>query len=278
MVADATNQMTRDLFRALGYRVQDPATLTTMELKAARTWANGREWQRGQCMICGGTVPQPEPVEATDVFTAAVAAMPVTVCDRCEPLAHAHYSPPATGPEFEGDWETTCPKLYRRMIMGEIAPHSVDRAAYDAVTRWRPASGRGMILIGESGMGKTLSIWALKRELEHERTRCDIYTAVEIARELSKHARELEAAYHLWRTKVLVIDDLGKEPITAAAAALLWELVDRRYSEQVPTIITTRFKGQAFVDRFREPALGGDIRRRIRDACAVVQFTEASHD
>lgn len=273
------NEMTA-VFGTIGYRIQHPDNPSQMEQSMVRTWGDGdRTWQIGLCMVCGGrTGVEPVAPDPTDIYT-ALATAPITVCPRCMAMTHEHYhdgpmagQPRETDHEFKGDWEKTCPRLFAEMAEGRVLPHYIDERSVAEVRDWRPSCGHGMVLIGSSGTGKTFSLWLLKRELEKIGTRCDIYTAVEMARELSKHARDLDAAVHLWKTAVLCIDDMGKEPITAAASALLWELVDRRYGARVPTIITTRFKGEAFTERFRESSLGHDIRRRIKDSCVAVNF------
>jgi DNA replication protein DnaC len=71
---------------------------------------------------------------------------------------------------------------------------------------------------------------------------------------------------------VLLIDDLGKEKLTSAVAALLWELIDARYSNRRPMVITTRYGGAEFEARFGDVVLGTDIRRRVTECCDVVSF------
>jgi hypothetical protein len=237
-----------------------------MEMRMIRTWGDGTKvWEVGLCRICGQAISEAENDEAP--------GYPATVCKACAPLSEAHYRDgiQTVTPE-DSRFEDECPRLFRSMLLDELEPHYVDSEAYRTVVDWRPDSGSGLIIVGDSGTGKTLALWGLKRELMKQDIRCDLYGAVELSRELSRHAKDLDVALHLWKTKVLMIDDMGKEPITPAASALFWELVDRRYQNMVPTIITTRFSGKAFEDRFREPALGHDIRRRIKDTCRPVQF------
>lgn len=250
---------------ATGWEFEKPMSLSDLERAMIRTWGRSEtNWERGLCKVCGRSMP-----DAGEEIVASV-------CNACERVTQAHYDGEvASNPTGSGQmakWHDDCPYLFREMVEGNLEPHYCDKAAYRKVTEWRPKAGHGMVLVGSSGTGKTLSLWGLKRNLMQEDIRCDLYSAVEIARELSRHAKDLEAAIHLWKTKVLMIDDLGKEPITTAASALFWELIDRRYQYRTPTVITTRFSGQLFTDRFKEHALGADIRRRIKDTCKIIQF------
>lgn len=239
--------------------------LSRLETAMQHTWRD-RQWEFGLCRVCGS------------VLLRCTAETPYTVCEDCDPLVAEHYHETETIQTGTPRWDKTCPLLFQRLIRGETRPHYMDDTAMREVVAWTPDwdTAKGLVLVGDSGTGKTLALWTLSRKLEEAGTRMDIYTAVELSRELSSHARDLSAAIHLWKTRVLAIDDLGKERITPAAAALLWELIDRRYQALVPTIITTRFRGQQFADRFTEMALGGDILRRIRDATRAVTFKLAT--
>lgn len=261
------------VFEATGHRIHpDSAQRDAMQHKMAATWSEpGSRWRHGKCIVCGCDMPADEvQIEALEATIEAVAA----VCDACEEIVEDSYQSGgraicgATSPTPR--WDVECPILFRRIIDGTINP-PIDRSAMEKVLRW-DLNSRGLILIGESGSGKTSTLWALFRNLERDGISPQLWTAVDMARELSKYAKNLEEAKHLWNCGVLMVDDLGKETITPAASALFWELVDRRYSAQLPIIITTRFTGNDFAERFREPTLGGDIRRRLKDMCKTVLF------
>ena len=128
------------------------------------------------------------------------------------------------------------------------------------------------MLLGPSGIGKTLSLWAKARDLERAGVTPVFLSAVEFARKLAVAARDLDKADWLMKAQVLIIDDLGKEKLSAAVAPLIWEVIDARNNYRKPTLISTRFRGSDFVARFSEPVLGEDIRGRIADCCSVVNF------
>jgi len=249
------------VYTANGWQLNDAGNLSAMELRMVGTYGDGaRRWSLGLCRICNRQIDAILDTEH-----------PATVCDHCDPLVTAHYNHEQIAVSPTPRYDAECPELFKRILNGEIQPPTVDIGRVNAIAKWRPErGGKGMVIVGDTGVGKTLSVWAMALQLELAGHNWSVWSAVEIARELAKHAKNLEAATHLWRIKVLVIDDLGKERITPAASALLWELIDRRYCAQVPTIITTRFRGEEFAERFAEPTLGADIRRRIADTCNVV--------
>ena len=112
----------------------------------------------------------------------------------------------------------------------------------------------------------------LARELEREGRKPVMLTAVELYRRLARAARDAEAVPDLWGCSVLMIDDLGKEKVSPAAASLFWEVLDRRYQAGLPVILTTRWEGGDLRERFGEAYLGDDILRRLNALCSRVLF------
>ena len=51
-------------------------------------------------------------------------------------------------------------------------------------------------------------------------------------------------------TRLLVIDDLGKENVSADSITRLFELLDTRINNERPTIITTQFSNQELLKRY----------------------------
>lgn len=77
------------------------------------------------------------------------------------------------------------------------------------------------------------------------------------------------------RTPLLVLDDLGQEVPTQWAVAELFELVNHRYSEQLPTIYTSQFSRGDIARRLAKN--GGDeqalaIASRIAESCTLIHL------
>jgi hypothetical protein len=257
------------VFESCGVRIdREPARRSAMEKRMAEAWGEGASWAMGACKVCAKAFVS-EPVRLWDC------EIPVTVCEACGPMVTEHYSC-----DREQDravtqnpwWDETCPPNYRELITGKRFPEHCDRRAIDRVQAWTASEPKGLVLLGSSGAGKTLSLWAKARDLERAGIKPVFLSAVEFARKLSTAARDLDRAEWLMRAQVLIIDDLGKEKLTAAVAPLIWEVLDARHNHGRLTLISTRFRGQEFVSRFTEPVLGEDIRGRIAESCTVVQF------
>ena len=192
-------------------------------------------------------------------------------------LVREHYDPrhaeQSRGISLTPKWDASCPPRFAEVIDGRVGiPASVDREAYARAIAWRSKEIKGPAMVGAEGVGKSISLWALARILEREGTAPVILGAIELGRILAKAARDIESIAWLCDCRILMIDDLGKEKATPAVGALLWELLDARYQHRRPVILTTRFSGEAMRDRFAEPHLGDDIRRRLNEVCVALRF------
>lgn len=267
----------RNVFRCIGLDVNaNPAMRTRWEQLLVKTWGAGERdpWEvgDGRCKACACEI------DATPVsreVAGAVVTLPATVCEDCMAIAREHYNGEDTGNvvSMTPKWDENCPLRFREVIDGMTAfPAIVDRDAFKRVTSWRPGDGKGLALVGEEGSGKSLSFWSLARELERETVSSVTLSGVELGRVLARAARDIESVEWLCNCRVLMVDDLGKEKATPAVGALLWEVLDARYQRKAPMVITTRFSGEAMRDRFSEPHLGDDIRRRLNELCRAVKF------
>lgn len=261
------------VYDAVGISIEPKAEFRTdMERRLARKWGDGSAtWAEGHCKICGNRLPISRGVfEILGVETVFVYGC----CDDCTPIRDAHYSRTVQEQQTISRtpwWDENCPALYKELV--DNVPDTVRRKGYDRVTQYVPTqNGKGLVITGLSGAGKTTAMWALARELERREYGCTFLTAVELQRQLSEAARDIKSIKHLTHCRVLLIDDLGKEKLTASVAALLWELIDSRYANRRPMVITTRYGGADFEARFGDSVLGVDIRRRIAESCEPVMF------
>lgn len=265
----------RNVDRLCGFSIPDKPTFRTpMQAKLAETWGAGDKpvWSAGRCKLCA------REIDATphklDLGFGAL-DVPVTVCQDCQPLVDDDYNIDRKGLKtisMTPVWDEECPVRFLEVIESGNYPAHVDREAMRRCLSFSPGEAKGLALMGPSGSGKTTTLWALFRQLERAGSNPKFLTGVELGRALSKAARDLDAVEWLFRCRILIIDDLGKERATPAASALLWEVMDRRYQNKLPVILSTRFAGSEIRDRFGEPQLGADIARRLNELCRKVEF------
>ncbi len=113
----------------------------------------------------------------------------------------------------------------------------------------------GLIITGKSGVGKThLAAAIANRLIESEKivlmgrltTLLDMIK--ETFRDNTKSENELIELYS--NVNMIIIDDLGTEKISSWALEKLYTIIQNRYENGLPIIITTRFNKQGLIERF----------------------------
>lgn len=136
---------------------------------------------------------------------------------------------------LERKWSAICPQRFVNARIGDVA----DGAVRAKVLEWigRP-EGRNLALGGEVGCGKTYLAMAAAFDLHMASREVRFFPVVELWRLLRPGGPEglIEAVEDC---DVLVLDDLGSERQTDWSAEQLWEIVNRRWIDERPTIFTT---------------------------------------
>jgi DNA replication protein DnaC len=138
-------------------------------------------------------------------------------------------------------------------------------------------SPQGLLVIGDTGSGKTWVMWRLLRRLLKERRSVVVLDAVTYRSGLSKAAREGETEEYvqrLARVEVLYWDDFGQTHLSAAASEMLLHVLEKRTSHQRPVLVTSQYRGAALELQFERPEMGAAVRRRINEFCRVVTAGE----
>jgi len=136
---------------------------------------------------------------------------------------------------------------------------------------WIKPDGKcGLILHGETGTGKSRAAW-----LVYNRLWLEEYPKRSMFLQMRKFEGIIEKGFDdrshskaldiLVSTPVLVLDDLGKERLTARLEADLFAVIDDRTSNLRTTIITTNYTGDRLVERFQNKETGVAFVRRLRD-------------
>lgn len=144
-------------------------------------------------------------------------------------------------------------------------------------------AGRGVYIYGKQGTYKTTTACSMLRgwlrdntfglaKFIRSTTLIDDFNDTYSSRETIAQVMGQYATVGL-----LLIDDLGKEVATVRAVSRLWELLDRRYGESLPTIITSQFRPDMLAERLSdgggaESALA--ITRRMKETYALINMGE----
>ncbi|ADU26101.1 ATP-binding protein [Ethanoligenens harbinense] len=127
--------------------------------------------------------------------------------------------------------------------------------------------GMGLYLHGANGLGKTHLAYAIARALcekEHAvicKAAVDILLDFRAVMDGALNETEYTAMRAYVSADLLVVDDLGKEHVTDWSLAQFFGILDGRYRQMRPTIVTTNYVDDALIRRLalqsdRETATG----------------------
>lgn len=135
---------------------------------------------------------------------------------------------------------------------------------------------RGLMFYGKAGSGKThLAVAIARRIIETKQIQVRFARVVDLLSEIRKTFDENES----YRTEnesdlikkyiavpLLVIDDLGSEKTTDWVRQILYQIIDERWIEQKPIIVTSNLKPNELKARFEER-----IASRVAGMCRLVE-------
>lgn len=113
--------------------------------------------------------------------------------------------------------------------------------------------GKSLYIFGEFGTGKTHLASAIARKLVWKRKRVRMLTGIDITMMLQatygSSDSETKVLATLAKVPILIIDDMGKEPPSDWVLSRLFAVINARYDEMLPTIITTNYEKSALIER-----------------------------
>ena len=135
------------------------------------------------------------------------------------------------------------PRAYEGDTFADYAVTDGNRKAVEAA-RWMLAGGSGVFLYGTKGTGKTM----LAAIIANERARAGkpvLFASVpDLMADIRSSFRDgttSEAVQAVKNTPFLVLDDLGAEKMTEWVGEQLFCIVNHRYNEMLPTVVTSNY-------------------------------------
>ena len=188
-------------------------------------------------------------------------------CEPCRPLAQREQQDERRK-ERIAEWPKICPPLYL-----ESDPARLPKLS--AVLAWK-YGGRGLLLHGETGKGKTRCAWQLLRRLHvEEGIRPVVFTATSYSVAITKNFNA-EGNPEKWLERIngaqlVFFDDFGKCRLTERGESELFGIIEERMANQLPIIITTNFVGGSLAGNLRSD-IGSAMVRRLRECCECIGF------
>lgn len=142
-------------------------------------------------------------------------------------------------------------------------------------TAWTPQTRKGLYLYGLAGSGKTHLAAAIGNDLM-QTARPRFISSPELLLQIKKtynnqHSDD-ELIDRMSYTKLLIIDDIGSEKPTEWVQETLFVIIDRRYTNYLPTIFTSNLS----LDQLQE-RLGYRIASRIAEMSEVVELKKVDY-
>ncbi|NPV49438.1 MAG: ATP-binding protein [Armatimonadetes bacterium] len=175
--------------------------------------------------------------------------------------------------------ESRIPKRFQRRTLERFQPCNWSAKlaldiAWDFVRRWGEPELPGLLIMGPNGTGKTHLAAGIMLELIKREVAVRFYTVPEllarvrdgISRDEADDVQEILAEIPL-----LVIDDLGKEYLrpsetgTSWAQEVIYTILNRRYEEDRPVIVTTNLTDAQIEQRY-----GLAVVSRLAEMCRTV--------
>lgn len=212
---------------------------------------------------------EPERID-WDQRWAAVEHAQRNVPDR-HPLA-AHDIEDVPGPDLETRqlqlWSDIVPS---RFIGAELADLNGDSGispdAYAELCDWAVSPARrNLVLFGAIGTGKTHAAVAAVRPSHFRGIDCRFVPSVELL-DLLRPPNPASLLYDLAAVSILVVDDLGTQRDSEWTDERLYALLNRRWLEELPTVVTTNVPHQQMEERF-----GPRLFSRLRHGAVGVEL------
>lgn len=198
-------------------------------------------------------------------------------CEDCQEK-HMTESTDMENQRNEFDRKRDALRQFESMVPVNMRETDLDRkpAIKDWVD-WQPDdSGRGLIIVGATGAGKTRLTYLILRNLMIEVGLTVIYFRPgDFA--LRSHSawmnnRSEQFYDEILKADLVIWDDLGKEKFTETRMMDFFSAVNNRLDNLQPMIFTTNYYGSELASRFTDKDFAEPFLRRIRESTETVNL------
>jgi len=174
--------------------------------------------------------------------------------------------------------QANIPSLFRRYkpfrTYDEPALNEVKEKVWRFVTNYEP--GKGLLLMGPVGVGKTHLAVSIIKLLTERKVRCrfwDINEWLDRLRHSYDGREDTEALLEEPKSvELLVFDDLGAQRITDHTTDRLFDVINARYLRRLSTIITTNISERQIRNTY-----GDRVWSRLTAMCKIIIIDTIDH-
>lgn len=133
------------------------------------------------------------------------------------------------------------------------------------------ASRKGIFISGGVGTGKTHIAYAIAKHIYGQKINVQVWNSAELMDAIRRgYDKPFDETFEdLMKFRgLLILDDVGSEKLTEWVAERFYLLVNRKYNQMVPIVITSNFNIQQLAER-----IGERIASRIVEMCHIVELT-----
>ncbi len=173
-------------------------------------------------------------------------------------------------------------------LAGRSVVRNADEGRYAAATlfgQWSPGKTKGVILIGGSGLGKTVAGHRAVMYMIRHHQRGALYVSTRhVASDClllaTDNAEKVKAEDRLTRVSsacrgdaIVFLDDLGRERLSDATTQRIAEYIDFLHERRAPAVFTSNFTGKFLGERY-----GTDVMSRLMDQSWLTVVKVDGHD
>lgn len=205
------------------------------------------------------------------------------ICDACDEehvkKARGAQSK-AEKPIWQRRFEEVAPEdmrvLTRAKLPLAITSYREPASSHDLAMKWTTATGKHLLLVGDTGLGKTRTMFALVAEmiranplLNVQKFDCISFGEESKARRFT--GKGAEWFRYLARIDLVIFDDLFRGVIDDQVQEELFALLSTRCDARKPIIATTQFTAETMPQVLKAHHVAA-LTRRFRDYFQVVPF------
>lgn len=192
------------------------------------------------------------------------------VCPACAAKRTVRGEAEEKALQADAQWRAICPPIYQTTIAAQL-PCGMAEAS--RVEEWRPKpDGRGLLISGDSGRGKTRIMWLGARQWIKAGISISAVDDPTLSIAYSDAlgcGRAMDFIDDLTRPSLLLWDDFGKAKASDRYRELAYLVIEKRMQQMRPIVVTTQLDGGDSHDLFGDRD-GSAIVRRLREFCEVV--------